>query len=325
MDWMDIAVGHLDTTEINRHEWRDMCMQVHSYISCIDIVFECVKQLHRYLIDEKSTPFYGDSSIFNDIRLGRDDNEYFKDIRAAFGAHPVDLKEKNKSITKKRYASWPTTHTYSEYDFSVLLYSDSQSEPDIHFGFKLEQLESFFEKRYGYLEEIEKTIQNMKENFDFVNKQKVILKQSDPLAQLQILKQENEKRFNCDYYDEVINWLIIFFETDFTEVANKNHIECFRKKLLSGIDELYNNLQKVNEKDLAIEEYLRPKYSFQGGFGYAFAQISSHAQGHTHKRIIGVENVISALDEFIVFNWDSVQELYWLIIIGLHIKNGSIE
>lgn len=76
MDWMDLAVEKLENSQISKLDWREYSLQIYMHISYIDIIWESIKKLHSLLIDKGSTPFEGDNSIFQDERLGLDDNRF---------------------------------------------------------------------------------------------------------------------------------------------------------------------------------------------------------------------------------------------------------
>lgn len=324
MDWLDVATENLDSIKINKSDWKEMSMQIYMYISCIDIVFECIKALHKFFINSKTIPFENENSIFNDCRLYKDDNEYFKHIRAAFGAHPVEIREGKNKNKIERYASWPVSKGRSEFDFYVLLYSEKQNDASIPFGFKMKQLELFFDTRYKYLEKIEKAIREKK--IDFFNEMKSIpiMKVNDPIEQLAILKRENDMRLNNQSYDETIDWLTCFFSTEFIEEKNYKYVKLLKDEMLNGVNELLDNIQNlVVPEFLKIDSILNPEYSHIEGFsGYVFAQITANVQG-TDKPIFGLTSeVADVLSEYIVFEYQSIEELYWLVIIALHIYNN---
>jgi hypothetical protein len=324
MDWMDIATEYLASIDTHDFIQKRFTMQVYAYISCIDIVFDCVKKLHGHFIDKKSIPFNGDSSIFNDNRLHLDDNQFFKHIRAAFGAHPIDLNEKKEDGQKgrnKRYASWPTSRVYQENDYTVMLYSENQTDSDIPLGFRIEQLQEFFQKRYLYLKIIEDAIMQEKKHFENAMRTVLIQRNENILAQLKILKEENQVRLGNDYYKEIIEKLESFYETSFIEKSNYHYIYKYHCMLTKGVEELFDNVQNVTIKEISLYELLFPDPPLEGNFRYAFQTISEHSSGNYSKRILGLDAVTDFLEKPIIFNYETDNELYWLVVIGLNIKN----
>ena len=77
------------------------CMNFYKYVSAIDVVCEGIYQLHRIFMGKESLPFTDDKSIFNNNILNtQNDDEFFKELRACFGAHPVNLKNRKKKTKK---------------------------------------------------------------------------------------------------------------------------------------------------------------------------------------------------------------------------------
>ncbi len=324
MDWIDLAIEHIEVSSIDNVDWHQYSLQIYMHISFVDIVWESIKQLHKMLINEKTIPFEDDNSIFQDTRLGLDDNRYFMHIRAAFGAHPVNLLEGRKKDGTEtiRYASWPTSGIYNEYDYAVLLYSGRKGYNDVPFGFKIKQLTNFFESRYRYLEEIEKAIEKIVDDHFSQKKSIVIDKVNDPIEQLTILETENKTRLNNSYYDEVIHNMKSFFQTDFSDSKNHDVIKCFAELLDKGINEIYGKISAMEVSDLEVDVYLHPDYPHAQQFGYTFSKLSECALGYSNKPLIMLQEVIDPLSDVLSFNYHTIQELYWLVIIALNVKNG---
>ncbi|MFE6074198.1 hypothetical protein ACFVQB_06915 [Paenibacillus sp. NPDC057886] len=92
MDWIDVGVEAMEKFSFDR-KLGPIGLEVFTYISAIDIVWESIKQLHRTIINVAEVPFSGEKDVFIDDNLHTDDNAYFKHIRAVFGAHPVNLSD----------------------------------------------------------------------------------------------------------------------------------------------------------------------------------------------------------------------------------------
>lgn len=153
MDWMNVATRYIDYKIQYSDNIDILCMEAYTHISAIDLIWEAIIQLHRVFIDKKTIPFSGDNHVFRDDRLSKDDNEYFKHIRAVFGAHPVNLNDDTK-----RFAAWPTIDVYRDYDFAVTMYSIDVGKDYIVFGFRFKELEQFLDTRMEYLDVITKQI-----------------------------------------------------------------------------------------------------------------------------------------------------------------------
>ncbi len=246
MDWISVSMDYLSSHEFQTQNINVMSMQVYTYISSIDIIWQSIQQLHRVIIDDKTIPFKGDRSLFKDNDICIDDNDYFKHIRAVFGAHPVNLKDKNG----KWFASWPTTGIYNQYDFAVSLYSANSSDDSIVFGFRFEELDDFLRSRYSYLASLTKALDNQYKEFSSSLSIELIQEVNNPLEQLKILQVECKRRLDNDYYKYIIEDLILLFEADCTLERNKKLVTEYRYNLLHLIQELKNALQQMNFDEL---------------------------------------------------------------------------
>ena len=326
MDWMNIAVEQLTKSVIDKTDWHKYSIQVYNHISLIDIVWESIKQLHKIYIDSNTVPFADENSIFLDERLGLDDNRYFMHIRAAFGAHPVNLSEgrKNDGTHTTRYAGWPTTGIYHEYDYAVMLYSGRNDLDDVVFGFRMDQLTNYFESRYTYLEEIEKAIIRIVN--DYISKAKAckIAKYDIMIDQLNVLKLENRKRLYNDYYDEIIDMAISFYETEFTNPMNANMVDEFETIMRNGVEELYEKISKMDVVELDIDLYLHPEYTRLKHFGYSYSKLCEYVLGYSNKNSFLVDDIIEPLKMIVSFDGVSLDELFWLAVIALNKMNEMI-
>lgn len=243
MDWIEFSLEYI----VKKSDFSYCNMEIYAYISSIDIIFESIKQLHRVFIDSKTIPFKGEKKYFADSTLKCDDNDIFKEIRAAFGAHAVDIR---RDKAKKYFASYPTNNNISDYDFSVMLYSHNLEEEDIEFGFKLSELNEFLKSRYSYLSvflEIKKKLY-----LEFCKrKEKEKIEESDNLKkQLKILEQASKKRLDNDYYREIIERLKRIVNVECTSDKNKILVDKYMSHIRKCMDELYNNLQNMIFEEL---------------------------------------------------------------------------
>ncbi|MBU3130559.1 hypothetical protein [Clostridium tagluense] len=246
MDWISVTMDYLINHKYDSENINIMSMQVYTYISSIDIIWQSIQQLHRVIIDVKSIPFKGELIIFSDNDICEDDNEYFKHIRAVFGAHPVNLKDRKG----RWFASWPTTEVYTEYDFAVSLYSANTSDKSIVFGFRFSEIEEFLESRYGYLKLLIDELEKQYKTYCMKMTDKVIDYSEDVIEQLKILQVESKNRLDNDYYKYIIDELIIIFEAENTMIENKKVVKDYRNKLNDVIIELKNNLQQMKFEEL---------------------------------------------------------------------------
>jgi hypothetical protein len=265
MDWISVSINSIDNifSDFEKLDINSKCMRVYTYISTIDIIWEAIQQLHRVLVNNK-VPFRGESVIFTH-NVCKDDNLFFKHLRAIFGAHPVKLNDDED----KRFASWPTTGIYTEYDFACILYSSNPEKEDIVVGFKFEELNEYAESRYNYLdslsEEIDKQFEIYKESLIEIP----IPKTSKIEQQLNILLNESRNRLNTDYYNSTIEELIMLFSV--TEIRDGYDllINSYRNKLIEVVDEIYSNLQAMNIDDLNTDSILNPEYDRSVQYPYS--------------------------------------------------------
>ncbi|WP_176502991.1 hypothetical protein [Cobetia sp. 5-11-6-3] len=254
MDWISVSIRHLENAPEFDKNIDSKCMQVYSLISSIDLVFESIKQLHRVFIADNKDPFSGDKICFKDrLFADEDDNNYFKTIRACFGAHPVNLKQDNS----KRFASWPFPSHFNTGDLSVHLYSRDVGKEDLTLNLNINELLKFLKIRYEYLDIIANRIEALFVEYQCrLSKEKIETKQ-DPLEQLYILRSESEGRLDNDYYNGEINDLIMIFEADVTDADLVPLADRYKQSLLPLIEEIKTNLQKMNISDLGADSKLR--------------------------------------------------------------------
>lgn len=256
MDWISVAIRTITYPNKDIGCLDSKTMEVCTYISTIDIICESICQLHRVLIDSKSVPFKNEKIIFKDNTIFKDDDSYFKHIRAIFGAHPVNIKDKNGQW----FASWPYTSNTKKYDIQVSLYSNELDKDDIIFGLRLKELEEFLFYRYTYLQVLIDEIEIQFQDFCSVKKEQLIVNNDDTLTQLKILLKESRERLNNDYYTDVVNSLIILFNAKLD--SSLKHFETkYKEKLLEVICEIKNNLQKMDIKDLKTNNVISPDYN----------------------------------------------------------------
>lgn len=213
MDWINVSIDGIRTDTLLKENGHEASRRVISFISCIDILFESICQLHKVFFKTEDKPFKDDDTIFKNKLFSASDNKYFKTIRACFAAHPVDLTDYfTGNKTEKRYASW-SGGLFGKNDFSVLLYSDDKNIPFITMNICFNELMEFASHRYKYLKTIMKEIdRQIKEHIE-VYRKKAIIKVTDPLKQINILISELKKRLENDYYSYELTKLKILFET----------------------------------------------------------------------------------------------------------------
>ncbi|WP_166638083.1 hypothetical protein [Halanaerobium saccharolyticum] len=233
MDWLTVVSKGITKINIkndngfaSNHLLSLNCMQ---YIVAIDILLESIKQLYRVLDGEDNYPLNKDKSIFKQSEIS--DDKYFKHIRAVFGTHPVNLKSVDgirKNNDEKFYASWSTS-VLLDYDFSVFLYSNKPEKENIKFGFDIEKINEYAQKRYNLLNDLIKKVDIVIQDH-ISNKKKIDIKENkNPIKQLEILIKENEERISSQYgYAHQLNYLYRLLKVDIKDDEWKPIIDNYK-------------------------------------------------------------------------------------------------
>lgn len=271
MDWLDVVVGEIDISRLDRANDNQSSIKMITFISCIDVLWEAIQQLHRVFVSTSSLPFHTDSTVFTDKLYESSDNEYFKTIRACFSAHPVNLNDRfNGGEKERRYASW-SGGGFGHKDFSVILYSNKVGCDTITLDISFSELMDFAQKRYQYLEdliaEIDKQIRLYKKEW----RGKSIVKSQNPLEQIMTLQHENTVRLDNDYYRYELNKMYIVFGTSVQNEQNQKAVNIFRHALQRPIQEFYENIQEMRISEIASQKILEPSYPFE--CQYAFSKL----------------------------------------------------
>lgn len=326
MDWIDVGISDIDAA---RNEYiaakaLRKSLRFYFYISCIDIVWESIQQLHRAIFNTTQIPFKGESKIFEDNIFGEDDNTFFKTIRACFGEHSVKLNGYGKDGERK-FASW-SGNFYGGDDFHVTLYSNDPQVDNINLKIKLSQLDEFFNTRYGYLTELMKQIDKIDNSYKEKFTEQKIEISDDPIAQIQILLEENQKRTNSEYYDSTLHRLKSFFETEFHCPENKKLVKEFENQLKYGIKEVMNAIQNNTFFTPYIDSLLEPTYKPRiNGWGYAYGKFFERVFIGGSYGLFTIKEITEPLKNYITFDYKTDVELYWLVIIALNLAQDDLK
>lgn len=273
MDWITVSIRFLQDSPELSENIDIRVMQMYSFISAIDIVTESITQLHRVFIDPKSIPFKNEKTIFSNKLVDVDDTNYFKEIRACFGAHPVNLNPKDKG---KRFASWPFDGMNSgSSDLDVRLYSNIPDEEDLTLSLNSNELIAFLKSRYEYLDVISEEIKRQFIGFKEKHSQITISSFGSPLEILKTLAEESLMRLDNDYYESMINDLIIIFRTTLDGEEFQTEEAEFKESLLPLIEEIKTNLQSVEIKDLEHHSLIYINSSLDSELSYELPKFYS--------------------------------------------------
>lgn len=318
MDWITVAVEYISKYKIKT---QTSSIEVYSYISSIDIVWEAIIQLNRVIFQTTKVPFSKDKTCFSNNIFNQTDNIYFKTIRACFGAHPVNLSDPTnpKNEKKKRYACWSGNH-FGDGDFSVYLYSNQTNEENILLSIYFNQINDFFEKRYNYLNNIIKEIDLQFKQFCNLQSQIPIEKNDDTLEQLYILQIESKNRLNNNYYNYLIGRLILLFSTSVSHPKNEPMVNEYREKLKALVEKVYYNLQNMKIEDLDDNLLnLSPKL-ISNGWGYWMEKLCQYLEGVGYSPTLWENNILEFFSGNFEFCYNSYEELYLLIQSSIYQK-----
>lgn len=253
MDWINVSVRYIRNFPELSGDLDVKAMQVYSLISAIDIIAESVGQLHKAITGDpklKNWPFKGSNHVFKEKveHLSRDDDDnYFKQIRATFGAHPTNL---SPNPHERMFASWPYDLSTAGSDFTVSLYSNIPDKPDVYFGIKIAELLEFAKERYEHLKVLSEVILNTRRDYFLELSKKTIPATSNVYDELQVLLVATGERQDNDYYRMLIGELISLFDACIKEPHLQQEAEHFKTKLLPIIHEIRCHLQTMNLDEL---------------------------------------------------------------------------
>lgn len=313
MDWISVSVHYLCSERV-LHLSKDENMnsiEVYTFLSCIDILWESIQQLHRVFYNTTNIPFTQEKKIFCNNQFSLDDNNFFKTVRACFGAHPVNLYDTfNGTDKERRFASWSGSFGRKD-EFSVMLYESDESDQTIFFDINFNDLWLFAEQRYNYLNHLIDLIRQQECEYNKVQTQIRIVKDNNALNQIDILIEEVKKRSENDYYEEELNRLKILFSANIKGDKNKRIVEKYRKLLKEELIEIYENVQNMTFNEIQWAEKLSGDLPWK--YHYCYSTVCDCLFG-SYKRPIGIEG----LDEYIseIFEtdlWETFDELYTLV------------
>lgn len=322
MDWIDVVVGEIDIHRLLGGNDNKSSIRFITFISCVDVLWEAVQQLHRVFFNTDSIPFADDISVFKNKLFPATDNEYFKTIRACFAAHPINLSDNFRGTGKKerRYASW-SGGGFGNGDFSVFLYSNQVNEKPIPLDIFFDELITFAQKRYEYLYTIIDEMNRQKRAYLDEWRSKKIPQNENPLTQIEILiKEVSSRYYSHDYYSYKLDKLQIIFSTTISAPQNKPLVEKYKTALIPQIKEIYGNLQNMISKELQSEVDVDDSYP--DVCRYAFSKLSDAVYGNGHPSLINIKIFQSHLHDLVDFSGIlSVEELYTVICAGFFAVN----
>lgn len=311
MDWIQVGVAGIDTSALEYTNTDQASVKVISFLSCIDVMWEGIQQLHRVFFDTTDIPFIGDKSVFKkDI----DDNRYWKEIRAAFAAHPTNLDGKDKG--EKRFASWSGAGFGYSGDFSVIVYSNDPNKGHEFFDISIKEIMGFATKRYNYLNTLMERIDEITVLYCENWKKAPIILSEEALTDISTLFKENTDRFDNDYYEYRLGVIKVIFETKIHGKKNTDVVNKYRDALKEEIQTIYQILQNM---DLNLK--YEPVFDGAGNLAYNFENQHIFEPG---KGMLSwaVEKLRNPLGKYIDFDgWETIEELQVLVRAGWWMYN----
>lgn len=318
MDWIEVVINGISVENLLQKDPDASSINVISFISCVDILWEAIQQLYRVFYNE--IPLREDTSVFH---KNVSDNEYFKKIRACFAAHPVNLHQIYEDDKKgeRWFASW-SEEAFSAKGFGVNLYSNISGKEIRNLKICFNDLLRFAEKRYELLTNlIEKINQDIEAYNERWKNTPIEASGDDELKIIEVLIGENKKRFDNSNYDYELKkikmvYSIAYVFNDKNNLAMKKYKEACHKE----VDEIKNNLQSMELEDLKEKVEIRCPREYKK----AFIKLERAAWGKG--KHLDLHNYVEKIKEHINDYVDieenmSLRAKYVLICAGLYSRS----
>lgn len=176
LDWFETSVHFFREFKLESNVSQDVySFLCYAKVSAIDNIVESVIQLKKTLkisklTAAKRTVFLSSLDIFADNELkSKTDYEYFKDIRAIFGAHTVDINLKIDNKQFKYFAQWTSKIAGNDADITGFIHSPDDGANDIRIDLYFNILDKIIEKAETELDIIVgllKETEELKEKLD---------------------------------------------------------------------------------------------------------------------------------------------------------------
>lgn len=316
MDWITVAMEYIDDVNKGKRSCLQS-MEMFAYIASIDVVWEAVIQLHRVFFDTKKIPFKNEYECFEKKILEEDDNDYFKTLRASFGAHPVNLNGKEKG--EKYFASWSGD---SNGAYNVILYNNKAENDEFNTMYlKMNELNMFLEKRYGYLNQLMDEIDRQYVEFKREMNNAIIERSDNIFEQLVILKDASSKRL--DLHNTLIRKLMMIFSIPITNTENEKMVNEYKEVLKPIVRQIYNSLQTLDYDGVDYSALYQTTNKLQNGYAYYIEKISNFIYGAGYPPIIWEPRLREIFKGHFVMQYSSYEELYLLIIACINKLNKN--
>ena len=325
IQWIRLCANVINKIDFDIMDIDVKCMELYKYISCIDIIIESLQQLHRIFYRDNNLKTFPDSNnIFKNKISKMSDNKYFKMIRAAYGAHPINLDEPDNPGDKelKRFASNPFDNKHAawkdNHDFDVKLYTNLTNGEDINFPIWLEELNEYANNRYNYLGVFCNKIDELYKLYIDEYKSKQIETSTNIQRQIEILISESKVRLNNDYYNSSLKFLKTTFSLTCVSKKNNKLLDKYKSDLIQVVNEIRDNLQNMNLIELKTNRYLEPyleNLKLPKMVNYALEKLSNAYNGNS--KLFYQQPIEEFLKNLIDFENISLEERYILTHAGL--------
>lgn len=263
MDWVETSTHWLSyryAPELHNDPYCDS-MNVIFYIAAVDMLYEGVSQLHRVVFGElcnktNSKLLEDRKGIFSNIYCCKDDVSFFKQIRAIFGEHSVNLnlkellyppEERKKHDEERWFASWSYSATKG-IPTEVFIYSNKPGVRAIPFSINLSEIELFAVETNSYILQIvdkaRKIENNLKEKFK--KEEWPSFKKDDYKKHIGFLLNENDRRIGSDRYRNLLYELRIILQSDLDNAIVKE-LKREAYEMLTELNWAIHSLQDLDE------------------------------------------------------------------------------
>ena len=252
MDWIEVSIDEIDVSNLSRKNDNQASIKMITFLSCVDVMWEAVQQLHRVLFDTKGIPFKDDFSVFNQKER---DNDFFKTIRACFAAHQINLKKvyPDDKDGELWFASW-SGGAFSHKDFSVILYSNNPDKESRFFDVSFSELYEFAEKRYNYLTVLMDRVDEIVEEYLDAFRKIPVKTGDDVISTVELLLEENEQRFDNDYFKyELLKIKRVFEVVESESEQNIIVLDSYKDALEKELEEIKDKLQFMELDELEYQ------------------------------------------------------------------------
>lgn len=155
-------------------------------------------------------------------------------------------------------------------------------------------------------------------------KQEKIPKKSIPIEQINVLIDEERKRFKNDYYQSELIKLKRIFSVHITDANNRRIVQEYQEAIRPEIDEIFYILQEMKFINIITAETIRD--TAPESCQYQFSKLAEVIEGDGYPGLISMNALEKAVGEFVnLKKAQSYLELYVVIQAGFWKLNQSLK